>query len=134
MGHWQDGDHLGACLICRREQHGAGTVFAAFFVTCLCFMAPEIRVANYEAGNWIGNLHSSGLDLVIEGSGFCRRSRRSNPSTISSGTSVNVKTSAIAPLEPLIFGGRHQHEAIVAMMRDGKGRNQRLAADAAEGL
>ena len=71
---------------------------------------------------------------MIEGSGFCRRSRRSNPLHDFLRHVSQREDLAIAPLEPLIFGGRHQHEAIVAMMRDGKGRNQRLAAEAAEGL
>jgi len=97
-------------------------------------VTPEIRIADYEAGNWIGYLHSSGLDLVIERSGFRRCPR--GPDRIGDlfRDIFQREDLAVTPLESLIFGRRHQHEAIMAMMGDGKRRNECLAADAAEGL
>lgn len=113
MGHRQNADHPGACLVGCRQQPGAGAILAAFLATCLCFLAPEIRIANDETGNWIRDLHSSGLDLMIERIGFGRCAR--NPNSICNLVRYLVQRVdlAVAPFEALIFGGRHQHQAIM---------------------
>ena len=132
--HREDGDHLVAGLGGSGQEDGAGSVLATLFVAGLCFVTPEVGVADDETWNRIRDVHASGLDLLVERGGLGRRARRAHAfgdvvRNLAEGVDL-----AVTALEAEIFSVRQEHEAIMPMMRDRDGAFESLAAEADERL
>ena len=122
MGDRSHGDDAGAAAIADREDHHAGAVFRPLLPALPGLVAPEIGVANDEAGLWLGRGHAGlRLQLVIEAGGFGGR-----PGDFQGLESVLVqlpgmKRAPVALLQPpvLLGGEQDQTVAAVAVMATG---------------
>lgn len=111
MRYRRDADERSAAVTANGEHDNAGTVFRPFLLPALLLIKPEIRIANDEARNRIGQRHLfapplGATNFMIESSGLSRGLGRQQSLNCLPAHLPGAKRPTIKLLQALIFSGR----------------------------